>query len=273
MPNLRGPDETKRRLYAHVIHSVLLYAAPVWAEKFAESKTQQIPIKRIQRGVAIRVIRGYKTISYEAATLLAKMPPLFLLAARQRRVYVRMKELKESEEEITAKARDEVKNMADLLMQRQWAIYMSNPTSPGLRVRNAILSIFNEWLTRRHGDLTFHLTQILTGHGSFGLFLFRICKVDSALCPYCKKDEDTPQHTLEICPRWEVWRINLKRIVGNDLEFGILLKVMTRDSTKWKAAVEFARGVMAEKEKEEWKRQRAKRNAELFGVTEEDDST
>lgn len=29
MPNLRGPGETKRKLYSHVVHSVLLYGAPV----------------------------------------------------------------------------------------------------------------------------------------------------------------------------------------------------------------------------------------------------
>lgn len=29
MPNLRGPDENKRQLYANVVHSVILYGAPV----------------------------------------------------------------------------------------------------------------------------------------------------------------------------------------------------------------------------------------------------
>lgn len=71
MSNIRGPGETKRRLYTHVIHSVLLYAAPVWSEKLAASKTQQIPFKRLQKSIALRVIRSFKTLSYEAATHLA----------------------------------------------------------------------------------------------------------------------------------------------------------------------------------------------------------
>lgn len=33
MPNMRGPDEAKRSLYAHAVQSVLLYAAPVWVER------------------------------------------------------------------------------------------------------------------------------------------------------------------------------------------------------------------------------------------------
>jgi len=32
MPNLRGPEERKRRLYAGIVHSVVLYAAPIWAD-------------------------------------------------------------------------------------------------------------------------------------------------------------------------------------------------------------------------------------------------
>ena len=31
MPNISGPREAKRRLVASVVHSKLLYAAPVWA--------------------------------------------------------------------------------------------------------------------------------------------------------------------------------------------------------------------------------------------------
>lgn len=47
MPNLRSLSETKRRLYVNVIHSVLLYAAPVWSEAFGLYKTQQNPVIRI----------------------------------------------------------------------------------------------------------------------------------------------------------------------------------------------------------------------------------
>lgn len=32
MPNLRRPRERKRRLYAHVIESIINYGAPIWSE-------------------------------------------------------------------------------------------------------------------------------------------------------------------------------------------------------------------------------------------------
>lgn len=33
MPNLGGPRESRRRFYNYVVHSVILYPAPVWAEE------------------------------------------------------------------------------------------------------------------------------------------------------------------------------------------------------------------------------------------------
>ncbi|KMQ91301.1 reverse transcriptase [Lasius niger] len=38
MPNLRGPDERRRRLFANVIMSVILYGAPVWRDFLAKSR-------------------------------------------------------------------------------------------------------------------------------------------------------------------------------------------------------------------------------------------
>lgn len=37
MPNLRGPGEQKRRLYASVVTSVMMYTAPVWSGALSAS--------------------------------------------------------------------------------------------------------------------------------------------------------------------------------------------------------------------------------------------
>lgn len=76
MPNLRGPLENKRRLYYNVILSILLYGAPVWHHEFYVSKRKQVPFRRIQRMVASRVVSAYRTVSLDAATLLAGFPPI-----------------------------------------------------------------------------------------------------------------------------------------------------------------------------------------------------
>lgn len=74
MPNLRGPHENKRRLYAYVVQSVVMYGAPIWYEGFARNLEVQRPLQKMQRQLAIRVIAGYRTVAYEVAILL-RTPP------------------------------------------------------------------------------------------------------------------------------------------------------------------------------------------------------
>uniref|UniRef100_A0A2H1VBH7 SFRICE_033360 n=1 Tax=Spodoptera frugiperda TaxID=7108 RepID=A0A2H1VBH7_SPOFR len=50
---------------------------------------------------------------------------------------------------------------------------LSQPRA-GLAVIAAVSPLCDEWLERRHGVLTYHLTQVLTGNDSFGGFLFLI---------------------------------------------------------------------------------------------------
>ncbi|KMQ90527.1 reverse transcriptase [Lasius niger] len=90
MPNLRGPLEVKRQLYANVVQSVLLYGAPVWSDALVASKSAQRAFNRIQRVLTIRVISAYRTLSLEAASLLARFPPLYLTAQHWRRVYAEL---------------------------------------------------------------------------------------------------------------------------------------------------------------------------------------
>ncbi|KMQ85989.1 reverse transcriptase [Lasius niger] len=46
MPNLRGPGEHKRRLFANVVTSILTYGAPVWSGALEASQKKQAPLKR-----------------------------------------------------------------------------------------------------------------------------------------------------------------------------------------------------------------------------------
>jgi len=73
MPNLRGPEERKRRLYAGILESVVLYAAPIWAGSL------NVEIRRLfrrwQRAIAIRVCSAYRSVSFDSATLLARLIP------------------------------------------------------------------------------------------------------------------------------------------------------------------------------------------------------
>lgn len=82
MPNLRGPSEVKRILYANTIMSVMTYGAPVRHEAMApvtaSTRRRRAPLLRVQRFVALRVISAYRSMSLEASLLLARMPPMYL---------------------------------------------------------------------------------------------------------------------------------------------------------------------------------------------------
>jgi len=88
--------EKKRKLYANTVSSVILYGAPIWSEAIGLSSCENNC--KVQRTLAIRVIAGYRTISADAALLLARIVPVALQASYLRRVFLRIHDLKQIEE-------------------------------------------------------------------------------------------------------------------------------------------------------------------------------
>ncbi|XP_076660102.1 uncharacterized protein LOC143363389 [Halictus rubicundus] len=66
LPNVGGPDLKVRRLYTEVVRSIALYGAPVWHRSLEASTPSRKLLERVRRRLALRVIRGYRTISTEA---------------------------------------------------------------------------------------------------------------------------------------------------------------------------------------------------------------
>lgn len=98
MPNLRGPGENKRWLYYNVVSPVIMYGAPIWWRLLARERDHLRKLNRVWRTMAIRVIAGYRTVSLEAAGLLARVPPLIMVAELRGNTYFRMKSLRDSNE-------------------------------------------------------------------------------------------------------------------------------------------------------------------------------
>lgn len=93
MPNLRGPSESKKRLYYNVLLSVVMYGAPrgdVMASRWRDLRALQ----RVQKEMALRVISGYRTVAFDAALLLARVPPFFMVATMLKRIFVGSRELR-----------------------------------------------------------------------------------------------------------------------------------------------------------------------------------
>lgn len=74
MPNTKGPRSGRRKLLVTVIHSVILYAAPIWSGCLRYKKYKEM-IQQMQRMVMIRAARAYRTVSHAALCVITGIPP------------------------------------------------------------------------------------------------------------------------------------------------------------------------------------------------------
>lgn len=151
-------------------------------------------------------------------------------------------------------------------MREKWKEELIDKDGPeGKRVCDAIVPVMDEWLDRRGRGLTYHMTQMITGHGCFQKYLKRIGKETDSTCIYCQCREDSAQHTLEECTEWTREREELKKELGTaDLNLEKVIAETLREPNKWDAFKTFCEDIMRKKEKDE----RTRRGEE----EEEDDS-
>ena len=82
MPSVGGPRASKRRMIHSTVWSVVMYAAPVW-HRVTETGRYNNMLARVQRQMVLKVCAAYRTISTEAAEVVARIPP-FDLQVRER---------------------------------------------------------------------------------------------------------------------------------------------------------------------------------------------
>ncbi|XP_012236060.1 uncharacterized protein [Linepithema humile] len=131
---------------------------------------------------------------------------------------------------------------------------------PGFRIRNALVSRLREWSNRKHGWITYHMTQFLTGHGCFNKFLYRINKVESALCAHCLVEVDTAQHTFQFCSAWYSERCGLVRVIRDELDLPSVILAILDSIINWKAFSTFCTKVLSRKKAAERERQAVDRS-------------
>jgi len=79
MPNVGGPREARRKLLASVVHSIILYGAPVWGPSLEYSKQRTDQLLSVQRRATLGCICAYRTTPQVTATVIASMPPIDIL--------------------------------------------------------------------------------------------------------------------------------------------------------------------------------------------------
>jgi len=185
LPNISEAKQRKRRLLSGVVHSILLYGAPVWSGRMSQFGLKELG--KCQRRIALRVASAYCSVSEDAALIIADIPPIDLLAAERSDAFNHRHSGTQCVSD-RGKILDAWQSRWEASTKGRWTFLLI----PDLR----------PWFRRNFGETTFHLTQALSGHGCFAHYLHRIGKLGSPACWYCQTPNDDAFHTLFMCDAW-----------------------------------------------------------------------
>ncbi|XP_011151541.2 uncharacterized protein LOC105190473 [Harpegnathos saltator] len=158
---------------------------------------------------------------------------------------------------LSAKDLRALKTQAGNRILNKWSAELADPRGFGRQTAEAGRPCLPEIVGRRGRGQSFHLVQVLTGHGCFGGYLHRIRKELTTECHYCPKPDDSARHTLAECKAWSQERRFLARAVGcrvEDLSLPRMVRAMCGSGEAWGAAASFCRDVMSQKEAAKWER-------------------
>lgn len=221
MSNVDGPTQTKRLVIASAVTSIMLYAAPVWAPTL--KKTHWVPLARVHRSMALRICSAYRTVSEDAALLIAGTAPLQLQALKASRMAEGMSRAD-----------------AERLLRNEWQ-ELWDTAEAGAWTRTLIPDI-GPWLDRKHGEVDFFVTQFLSGHGAFREYLYRFKRVSSPQCSWCN-GIDSAKHCILECPRWSSERRECFTTTGY-LGVPEIIPAMLSGSTSWEAVTRLIKTVL-----------------------------
>ncbi|CAB0039777.1 unnamed protein product [Trichogramma brassicae] len=227
MPNSGGPRSSRRKLYAHVVDSILLYGAPVWSTA-AQTRAYIQQAESAHRRACLRVIGGRPHVAYEATYVLAGIPPLALLADERARLYGRRREDAKDEERLATLSK----------WQEAW------DRSKKARWTHRLIPNIRVWIERRHGELNYHLTQLLTGHGFFKHHSRRYDYNQSAQCPVCPSSIENAEHVFYHCPRFSEERERLHSLLYEVMTPESTTRLMLASEPNWLAVASFAHSVV-----------------------------
>lgn len=137
LPNIKGPSSGKRRVLLDVIHSIMLYGAPVWHDVLNINRYRNILIKT-QRKILLRVASEYRTVSAVSLQTIAGVPPIDLMVRERRRLHDR-------KDGATKQARKEERQRTVEVWQSRW----NNEQTVAQRTKRLIPDI-KRWLNCNH---------------------------------------------------------------------------------------------------------------------------
>jgi len=232
MPNTGGPAASKRRVLAQVVLSQVLYAAPIYAPAMEVGRWRKM-LQRMQRGLCLRVTCAYRTVSSDAAEVIAGMPPIDLVVRERQARY-----------EGLDKAEARRRTIEE--WQRRWE------RSEKGRWTHRLIPDVRVWMAKEktRGEPDYYATQALTGHGSYRQYLHRIGKAESNECIYCEGKLDDAEHTLFACYRWDGSRRTFQQDVGRPLSEEEVREALQEGGDRWKRVLRTMHEILREKSRD-----------------------
>ncbi|XP_053664175.1 uncharacterized protein LOC128713338 [Anopheles marshallii] len=128
--------------------------------------------------------------------------------------------------------------------QQQWtAGTEQQQSSPGLKTRRLIPDI-SSWVGRKHGEIDFYLTQVLTGHGFLrSYFVNKGILEGSPKCPVCEHELEDFNHVMFHCPRFARTQLEMQQQSHTPLTMDNLATEMCASSNTWEAVRTAARTI------------------------------
>nr|XP_026498863.1 uncharacterized protein LOC113402766 [Vanessa tameamea] len=213
-------------------------------------------LRRPQRAMALRAARAYRTVSYTAAGLLSGSPPWDLEAEINSSVYWRAKAARAGGTRLVPRVVQQWREEGRRRLMEKWEDRLRVPDAGGELVA-AIRPVLREWVERKHGPLTYHLTQLISGHGCFAKYLCEVVgREPSVVCLHCDDGAvDTAEHTRVECPAWAEPRAALSTAIGPDISLPALIRKVVTSEEAWAALRVFSEAVMSAKEEAERRRE------------------
>lgn len=258
MPNVGGPTQSRRRLLARVGESILMYGAQIWGEK-AKLEAIAKELRTVHRACARRVAAAYRTASSQGLAIITGIQPFELTARQRNRAWaarqVRLSRQKTEGVSIPPKLernlrKQEEKEAAEWAV-KLWREEWDRNFTTGQWTKRLIPDL-TTWQKRTHGQLNYHLTQMLTGHGAFNEYLNRFRRRTTAKCSYCNSRTDSAEHTIFKCQAWNGHRgYRWTTTTGEPLNPDNVVMEMLSNKTRWRQICNVISKILTTKEQDD----------------------
>ncbi|KAJ8963205.1 hypothetical protein NQ318_018671 [Aromia moschata] len=176
---------------------------------------------------------------FSAALVISGTPPIRLQIEDRARTYGKDEDTKRQEKEETIRK-----------WQREW----EDTVKVGQWTKRLIPNVAT-WTNRKHGNVDYYLTQMLSGHGCFAAYLHKFALIESDICWYCQERDDAA-HTFLHCIRWTRERTIVETAIGETLSTENITNTMIDSKEGWDVIAQMAKGIISKKEEEERTRKR-----------------